>query len=123
VVLSKLSDAIDPKEEIAVGNPGAKALKEGDTRVILWRSYLIYPATRIEHQDIMRETDRFLTTEEGYQLGAYMETEIHLDSSFDEKKHKKAIEQGTNAILADLMERAVGVPKSTFSKPKITLSK
>lgn len=121
-LLSNLDGYRFPKMGIAVESPGAKA-KDGDKRTIIWRSYLLAPADQLKSDDVMVQADRFLTVETGYQLGAYLEAEVRLDADFDEKKHKDLIIKETTRILSEVLERAVGLPKSTFEKSSSTVSK
>ena len=77
---------------------------------------MLAPADQLKSDDVMVQADRFLTVETGYQLGAYLEAEVRLDTDFDEKKHKDLIVKETTRILSEVLERAVGLPKSTFER-------
>ena len=51
----------------------------------------------------MSETDRFLTTEEGYQFAAIIEMEVHLDTDFLESRDIKRIEASTWAAVVSML--------------------
>lgn len=121
-ILSNLDGYRSPKMGIAVASPGAKA-KDGDKRTIIWRSYLLAPADQLKSDELMIQADRFLATEAGYQLGAYLEAEIRLDSDFKEVEHKDMIVRETTKLLGEVLEKAVGLPKSTFEESSSSLSK
>ncbi len=82
----------------------------------MWRTYLLYPASNLEIGEVFAKIDDFLTTEEGAELGALMESELHLDSPF---KPQFQLEIGDYLIrhLGLILKDAIGLDPKFLEKP------
>lgn len=101
---------------MATGAAPAVAVKEGDTKAIIWRTYLLYPATNVRIGETMPKVDEFLTTETGFELGAILEVELQFDTPFERKME---VEVGDYVIryLGKILESAIGLNPHVLDEP------